>query len=69
MASNKKDNKKERTFEKKVRPKKETILIEFTKELKKDWVGNNYNGKQVINLIKKYGKEYLVVDNTAIDNI
>lgn len=51
--------------EKRVKPKKEYILIELTQEVYKDYKSDlsTYKDKQVEDVIKRYGKTYLRVKN------
>jgi chaperonin GroEL (HSP60 family) len=52
-------------IEKKVRPKKEFILVELTKEAYREYreVLSEFQGKQVEEVVKRFGKTYLKVKN------
>lgn len=55
--------KEDKVFVQKEKIKKETILIECTDELKYLNAGDIYNGKKILDTIRKFGKQYLLVDN------
>lgn len=48
------------TSEKRIKPKKETILLEIRKD---EILGDFYNGFEVIKPVKHYGKYYVLVKN------
>lgn len=53
-------------FTKPVKPKKETIMIEVTKEVRAELEKDSeaYRGRLIEKIIKRYGKEYLQISNT-----
>lgn len=80
MASGKKTSKNQKTGnkgkvitqEKRVKPKKETVLVEATEQIinqlfeeEKDGVfTTTLNGKPIVEIIMRYGKKYIRVKNT-----
>ena len=48
------------TSEKRIKPKKETILLEIRKD---EILGDFYNGFEFIKPVKHYGKYYVLVKN------
>lgn len=48
------------TYEKRIKPKKKTILLEIKKD---EALGDFYNGFEVIKPVKYYGKYYVLVKN------
>jgi hypothetical protein len=52
--------------EKRVKPKKETILVEVIGDMYKQIKENGlveYEGKTILDIVRRYGKNYLILEN------